>query len=267
MPAPSVLNRHGFAEFDESGLPSALIEAVRYPRSHASSLLAALPGKRASIEGNPHLSASGIDTELRQALRSFEADTSKTSEDAVRRADQHRLDAQGRIHAKLFVGVEGSDAAKRDALAEARRDLSDLAHDAHRESRGVAIPTDTGTGLPFLAGGTDSHKMLWQVVSSGPIEDAKLLTLAALRAGPIARYKLGGEGVGTALVATLSARLAETDPEVAEAVQQRSVAERVSQVIRGDRSSALSAACRALGLPKDALPSKAVPIFFPALTA
>jgi hypothetical protein len=249
MPEPTPQHRHNFANFDHSDLSAPLAESVLFARDRASTLLDKLPAKRSAILANKRLSPSGQTDELRELRTAGEAEINALYDDAAKRG-QHVIDnATRQLSGALFHEVDGTESFKRDALSTARAELFELAKDARREPNGAALALDAATGAALLPSGNSAHRLIHEVVTKGSLADAKLLTLAVVRSGPIARRLLGGEAVEQGAVAALTARVIEVDPGAAKIAAERAQGEHVVGVIRGDRSSAMAALAKATRPP------------------
>lgn len=256
MPQPAILDRLGFAPFDEQGLPHGLIEAVKYARQRATLLLAPLPGKRAAVLSNKNLSANGQAADLKELQRITDIDLQNTYAHAHERAQAVVDDCNRKLSGRLFHEVDGNEASRRDALATARAELFELARDARREANGAGFALDTSSGVALLPSGNTAHRMIHQIISTAPLAEARLLALAVVRSGAIGRHLLGGEAVERAVVDALTSRVTQEDPLAADLVETRSQGELVLAVVKGDKHTAAAALTKATRLDGSAAPAR-----------
>jgi hypothetical protein len=256
-PQPAILDRFGFAPFDPAGLSAPMAESVLYARQRATLLLAPLAGKRTAILADKNLSLDGKAAALAELRRTVSIDIENTFTDGTKRAQAVIDDAQRKLNGRLFGDVGGLEAHKRDALERARAELFELARDVRRDPNATVLMLDTSTGHALLGAGNAAHKMIYEIISKGALDDAKLLALAVVRSGAIGRHLLGGQAVEQAVVAGLTDRVVAEDPLAAELVAVREQGERVLNVLRGDRSTASAALARATRLDGTAPPPSA----------
>lgn len=230
-------------------IPPELQRTVVETRERVRGLVAPLGAFRQEVMEDAALSDVGKEQKLAQRLNGVRLDAG-VAFDGARKAVEHvRDDAARKIQGAMFASVDGPEGARRDALLNTQREIEDLVRDALRQGEKSVVAVDTH-GVALLEAGNSAHQMLVAVVEQEPIEDAKRVVLAVLRAGPIQRRLLGGEGVGKALVAKLAARVTGSDPAIAALVATKNAAEIVAATLKGDEHATFSAAHKvALGRP------------------
>ncbi|MBL9088120.1 MAG: hypothetical protein JNM10_13355 [Planctomycetia bacterium] len=244
-PTPTMLGSVPFAPFDIASLPTPLASQVTAARERTTALLTPLPSRQRSVRADVTLSDHGRDLALRNDLRGVEVELRSAFDVARRSLKNSRGSAISAISGRLFGDID-----RPGALSQAHAEL--LAFAARGDLSIPKIATDTN-GRALLQSGTPLHRLLHATAERAPLDDARLAALAVFRASPFLVTLLGGEVVADAMVRTVESRAAETDPEVAALLSQRDAADLALTVLSGDEHTALAAAAKALGLPKDAI--------------
>ena len=148
---------------------------------------------------------------------------------------EHARDSTTRkINQSMFADID-----KPGALAQPHAELLAL---VPRDL--VKLPT-SGDGMVLLEAGSTFHQLLARVLLTAPIDSARLAALSVVRASPFLSVLLGGQPVIATVLRVLETRLAAEDPAVAELVSERTAADHALSVVRGDLSTATTAAYRA----------------------
>lgn len=244
-PAPAVLGSVPFAPFDVASLPTPLASQINAARERTTALLSPLPSRQRAVRADATLSDHGRDLALRNDLRGVEVELRSAFEVARRSLKNSRGSAISSISGRLFADID-----RPGALSQAHAEL--LAFAARGDLAIPKIATDTG-GHALLQTGTPLHRLLHATAERAPLDAARLAALAVRRASPFLVTLLGGEVVADSMIRIVELRAAETDSEVAALVTQRDAADLALTVLSGDEHTALAAAARALGLPKEAI--------------
>jgi hypothetical protein len=241
MPETNVMSRLGFLDLDPSIDPKHQ-SAHNGARDHAASIVRQLREFGDDIRRGD-FTPEGKQRRLHDGLAEAGKALGASFAPARSMVDAARGTAQRSLQGRLWGGVD-----RPERLGPAQASLGAIA-------RGDPVPPKypvNERGHAMLEAGGKTTSSLADLITRAPLDDARVVFLAANRSDPVTRHLLGGQPVLDAMAHAVTARVAKEDPEAAAYVAEISQADALLSMIDGDLRSAMQYAARTIGLPKEA---------------
>jgi hypothetical protein len=200
-----------------------------------------LTAARDQIRDDVDLSASGQASRLRQVFSAISEKIGDAFLPARQEVERERNKASGEHAQRMWSGVD--ERRLPDAIGSLRALIAQ-----HADGK---PPFVDGKGAPVLPTGPAALRLLDGLVREGPLDDARLVTMAVLRADPIVRALVGGQPTADALLNILGQRVEQADAIAAKARSAMNDADDLLALIAGDERTARTAAATYLNLPKE----------------